>query len=224
MRADYESAVGMLKEERYEPGISLLLKMTEKMPALTAAHIDLGIAYARTGDLDRAEASLNKALESDPKQPVAYNELGMVQRRKAQFAKARTSYEAALAQSADFQYAHRNLAILCDLYLGDYTCAMEHYEAYSRIVPDDAEVVKWIADLRNRAKKTGGAMTKTSVHWILLGVLALCPRVYSRSKQRSQRGKQHRDRPKSRRQRQEERRRRQNRLKRRSQRRKKTES
>jgi tetratricopeptide (TPR) repeat protein len=154
MRADYKSAVGMLKEERYEPGIALLLKMAEKMPALTTVHIDLGIAYARTGDLDRAEASLNKALKSDPKQPVAYNELGMVQRRKTQFAKARTSYEAALAQSANFQYAHRNLAILCDLYLGDYTCAVEHYEAYSKIVPDDAEVIKWIADLRNRAKKT----------------------------------------------------------------------
>jgi cellulose synthase operon protein C len=153
MRANYESAVGMLKEERYEPGIALLLKLTEKMPQLTAAHIDLGIAYARTGDLDRAEASLTKALESDRKQPVAYNELGMVERRKAQFLKARASYEAALAQSADFQYAHRNLAILCDLYLGDYTCAIEHYEAYSRIVPGDAEVAKWIADLRNRAKK-----------------------------------------------------------------------
>jgi len=82
MRANYESAVGMLKDERYEPGIALLLKMTEKMPALTAVHINLGMAYARTGDLDRAEASLNKALESNPKQLVAYNELGMVLRRK----------------------------------------------------------------------------------------------------------------------------------------------
>jgi tetratricopeptide (TPR) repeat protein len=153
MRADYQSAVAMLKQERYEPGIALLLKMTEKIPRLTAVHINLGIAYARTGDLDRAEASLNKALESDPKQPVAYNELGMLQRRKTQFAKARASYEAALAQSGDFQYAHRNLAILCDLYLGDYTCALEHYEAYSRIVPEDTDVVKWIADIRNRAKK-----------------------------------------------------------------------
>jgi tetratricopeptide (TPR) repeat protein len=122
-------------------------------PESGAAQINVAIAYARTGDLDRAEASLNKVLESDPKQPGVYNELGMVQRRKTEFAKARASYEAALAQSADFQYAHRNLAILCDVYIGDYACAMEHYEAYSRIVPDDAEVVKWIADLRNRGKK-----------------------------------------------------------------------
>jgi len=155
VRADYEAAVRMLEQERYEPGIALLLEVTERAPAVTAAHIALGIAYARTGDLDLAEASLTRALELNPQHPAAFNELGLVQRRKGQFADSRASYEAALAQFTDFHYAHRNLAILCDLYLGDYACALEHYEAYSRTVPDDAEVVKWIADLRNRTGHQG---------------------------------------------------------------------
>jgi Flp pilus assembly protein TadD len=153
VRSDYEAAVRMLEEARYEPAINLLLEVTEQAPEVTAAHIALGVAYARTDDLDLAESSLQMALEQNPQHPVAYNELGLVQRRKGQFAESRASYEAALAQFADFHYAHRNLAILCDLYLGDHACALEHYEAYSRIVPEDVEAVKWIADLRNRVSQ-----------------------------------------------------------------------
>ena len=99
IHSDYDAAMRYFEQKQFEQGIASLVKVTQAAPNVTAAHIDLGIAYARTGDLDKAEASLMRALELNPRHPIAYNELGMVQRRKGQFSAARTSYEKALALS-----------------------------------------------------------------------------------------------------------------------------
>lgn len=151
VRADYDRALQFLAREDSAPGISMLVTVTENEPSAIAPHIDLGIAYARAGELDRAEESLGRALAINPDHPVANNELGIVLRRKGRFAEARAAYEKALAISPGFHFAHRNLAILCDLYLADAGCAIAHYEAYSRAVPDDPDATKWIADLKARS-------------------------------------------------------------------------
>lgn len=154
VRDDFQSAVQLLEQNEYERGIALLLEVTEAAPDLTAAHIDLGMAYARTDDLVHAEASLQRALELNPRHPVALNELGIVYRRTGRFAEARATYEKVLSLYPDFHFARRNLAILCDVYLGDIPCAVEQYEIYTREMPDDEQAAMWIADLRNRAGST----------------------------------------------------------------------
>ncbi len=120
-------------------------------PELGGAHANLGLILRNAGKHDDSIAALEQAVKASPKQPVFHNQLGVSYRHKGQFNKAREAYEQAIALDANYADAQLNLGVLLDLYLGDNTLALVHYERYLALSPaGDAAVGKWVADLRNR--------------------------------------------------------------------------
>ena len=149
-RIDFERAVAMMKNQDYGQAIDILEKIIEKSPGVTAPYIDVAIAYRYIGKPEKAEEHLKAALQLVPDHPVASNEYGLLCRKDGRFADARAIYDKAIARFPGYYPMHRNLGILCDLYLNDPECALEHYEIYSEAKPEDKQVKLWIADLRAR--------------------------------------------------------------------------
>jgi Tfp pilus assembly protein PilF len=149
-RMDFKRAVTLLNDQKYDSAIELLEKVIEQSPGVTAPYINMAIAFQQIGKLEQAEEHLKTALLMVPEHPVACNEYGLLYRKTGRFAEARAIYEKALSRFPDYYPVHRNLGILCDLYLDDLACALEHYEIYSEASPEDKQVKLWIADLRAR--------------------------------------------------------------------------
>ena len=153
VRTDFDAAMAHIKAEEYDAGIELLTKVVKTVPTAPVPNINLALAYEKTGKLKQAEESLQQALGADAGNPVANNELALLYRKTGRFAQARQLYEKILEKYPEFRVAHKNLGILCDLYLRDYACALKHYEYYSGVVQDDKTVKIWIADLQKRSGK-----------------------------------------------------------------------
>jgi tetratricopeptide (TPR) repeat protein len=160
LRADFDQANGMIREAKYDKAIELLEKVIAQSPEMTAPHINVAIAYRRINKPEQAEQHLKKALESVPGHPVASNEYGLLLRKAGRFAESRQVYEKSLAVFPEYYPIHKNLAILCDLYLKDVACAVEHYGIYGKALPKDPQVKLWLADLQTRPGSTTASARK----------------------------------------------------------------
>lgn len=149
-RKNFERAVSMMQDNKYEKAIELLEKVIEHSPGVTAPYINIAMAYVQTGKLEQAEKHLKTALELFPDHPVASNEYGLLLRKSGRFDEARQTYEKTLKRFPEYLPAHRNLGILCDIYMNDQKCALKEYEIYYEAKPEDKQIKMWIADLRMR--------------------------------------------------------------------------
>lgn len=152
VESDFNAAVEMLEREEYAKAIDLLKAVTGRNASFSAPYINMGIAYSRIGDMEKAEESLEKALEINDRHPVTRNELGLVYRKTGRYREARELYQSTLSMYPGFLPTRKNLGVLCDIYMQDYACALHQYEEYLKRVPGDEKVKIWVADVKSRLK------------------------------------------------------------------------
>lgn len=153
VREDFDQALELLRKEKYDEAIKLLQKVIQKSQNNSAPYINIALAYEKQGEMGLAEDNLKKALAINPNHPATMNEYALLYRRTGRFAEAKKLYESLLDKYPSFMPAHKNLGVLCELYLNDYRCALDQYETYSSALPDDKEVKLWIVGVK---QKLGG--------------------------------------------------------------------
>lgn len=147
----YDRALAELKKDDTEEALALLTQLSQDAPDKPRLFTNLGLAYFRLQQPERAEQAFVQAIARNPEDAVAHNHLGILQRRKGQFEEALTHYQRAIEIDDEYARAHLNLGILFDLYLQNLEKALQQYQQYRSLASEENALVEgWIVDIERR--------------------------------------------------------------------------
>ena len=111
IRQEFEKGKEALRKKKYDAAIRRLAAVTEAAPQFALGHEVLGVAYYRSGDLARAEASFRKAIELDPKRGESFIQLGLLDYERQRYGDSQKSLETGLRLEPESAFAHFQLGL-----------------------------------------------------------------------------------------------------------------
>ena len=143
----YQHALGQMELGNHKSALSAFASVSKLDDNLSGPYVNQGLIYLKQEKDKLAEQAFNDALIRNASNVVALTQLGVLQRENGDFKAAKQSYETALSHNNNYPNAHLNLGVLCDIYLQDKQCALDHYQAYQGLQQDE-EVNNWLIDLK----------------------------------------------------------------------------
>lgn len=153
-RQELETVLDVMRAEEWETAREMTQELILNHPTLAAGYANMGNIHRQLGDNEKAEQAWLKALQLRENWAAVYNQLGVFYRDQSRFKEAQTMYEKAIAVDEAYANSHRNLAILYEIYLGNFELALQHYHRYQELLGvENKEVSLWIIDLERRVKR-----------------------------------------------------------------------
>ncbi len=150
-QALFERAVSLMQEKNYTAAQVLLLELTDDQPELAGPWVNLGHTYLAADDGEAAQQSFARALQANPQNCDALNQLGVMARKRGEFAAAEDFYQRCIKAQPGYAPVHLNLGILYELYMGRLSEALAAYNDYQVTLPEpDVRVAGWVLDLERR--------------------------------------------------------------------------
>ncbi|MFT4048174.1 MAG: hypothetical protein QM661_15980 [Solimonas sp.] len=140
-----------------------LQQLQRDYPELPGAPVNLAIVYRLGGQGAAARPLVEKAAKRWPGYAPAQHQLGLQLRDAGRFTDADAAYARAIALDPGYAAAIYDRGVLNDLYLQRLDVALAAYEQYQRLqAAPDAQVARWIVDLRRRSGAPSAAATGAS--------------------------------------------------------------
>jgi len=151
----WEQVIEAMTAQNWQQAEMDLKWLVENSPELSGPKLNLGIVYLNLDKPDLAEQQFKAALQVNPSNGDIYNRYGLLLREQGRFNEAKALYIDALDIWPDNKDSHMNLAILYDLYLGQWDLALQHYQEVLRLSDEQSKkaVKGWLIDLERRMKQ-----------------------------------------------------------------------
>ncbi len=160
--ADFTAAIAAARAGQLAEAETRFALLQGADPGWPAPAFNRALVLLAADRRDEAAGVAQLAADRSPQDAAAHDLLGLALRAQGRFADAAAAYERAIAVNPDYPGAHRNLAVLRDLYLGDPGAALPALERYQVLTGEDRPVNGWLADLRQRSGRTAPSQPDAS--------------------------------------------------------------